>query len=134
MSDEICPCCGNALQVRQGVQFTRESRTLLSSDFAVVLSAREADLFNILWRGRNSGRVSTRQALWNHLYFDDVDGGPDPKIIDIWIMRLRKKIAHTSVEIVTSWGNGWFLRSKSEKTTAGAPLMASKPQIAEVAL
>jgi DNA-binding response OmpR family regulator len=124
--NEVCPCCGNALQVRRDVQFTIESRTLLSSDFAIVFSKMEAALFDLLWRGRNAGRIATKQALWDHLYDDDPDGGPDLKVIDIWIMRMRRKLACTPIEIVTSWGEGWFLRTKSAKTAPGAPLTATK--------
>lgn len=43
---------------------------------------------------------------------DLVYGGmdePDLKIIDVFICRLRKKLAHLSVGIGTSWGVGYWL-------------------------
>ena len=59
------------------------------------------------------GMVLTKEAFLNHLY-----GGldePEMKIIDVFICKLRKKLAQAGVDniIGTVWGRGYMVRDQS---------------------
>jgi two-component system cell cycle response regulator CtrA len=64
------------------------------------------------------GMVLTKEAFLNHLY-----GGmdePEMKIIDVFICKLRKKLAHAGADnlIGTVWGRGYMMRDPSPETVA----------------
>jgi two-component system cell cycle response regulator CtrA len=66
------------------------------------------------------GMVLTKEAFLNHLY-----GGmdePEMKIIDVFICKLRKKLATAGADnlIGTVWGRGYMIREPSVGH-AGAP-------------
>ena len=58
---------------------------------------------------RRKGAVLSKDAFLNYLY-----GGinePEPKIIDVFMCKLRRKLAGaTGVVIDTIWGQGYILR------------------------
>jgi len=60
------------------------------------------------------GMALTKEAFLNHLY-----GGmdePEIKIIDVFICKLRKKLAQAGADglIGTIWGRGYILRQPAE--------------------
>ncbi|MBI0536810.1 DNA-binding response regulator [Roseomonas sp. KE2513] len=66
------------------------------------------------------GMVMTKEAFLNHLY-----GGmdePEVKIIDVFICKLRKKLAQAGCEdlIGTVWGRGYVLRDPTPSITRQA--------------
>jgi two-component system cell cycle response regulator CtrA len=75
------------------------------------------------------GIVLTKEAFLNHLY-----GGmdePEAKIIDVFICKLRKKLAQAGAEdlIGTVWGRGYVLREPQPARSATRPT-ADGPRIA----
>ena len=65
------------------------------------------------------GMVLTKEAFLNHLY-----GGmdePEMKIIDVFICKLRKKLALAGADnlIGTVWGRGYMIREQTGQTGAG---------------
>ena len=67
------------------------------------------------------GMVLTKEAFLNHLY-----GGmdePEMKIIDVFICKLRKKLAIAGAEnlIGTVWGRGYMIREPAEDTVEHMP-------------
>ncbi len=73
------------------------------------------------------GMVLTKEAFLNHLY-----GGmdePEVKIIDVFICKLRKKLAQAGADnlIGTVWGRGYVLR---DPETRLAPGFVSRPPTA----
>ena len=72
------------------------------------------------------GTTLTKEMFLNHLY-----GGmdePELKIIDVFMCKLRKKLANASSGknyIETVWGRGCLLREPSEDD-AGIPLAAGQ--------
>jgi two-component system cell cycle response regulator CtrA len=63
------------------------------------------------------GMVLTKEAFLNHLY-----GGmdePEMKIIDVFICKLRKKLANAGADnlIGTVWGRGYMIRETSSGHT-----------------
>ena len=81
----------------------------------VPLTTKEYQMLELL--GLRLGMTITKEMFLNHLY-----GGmdePDAKIIDVFICKLRKKLANASQGknyIETVWGRGYVLRD-------GAPQM-----------
>lgn len=65
--------------------------------------------------------VLTKEAFLNHLY-----GGmdePEMKIIDVFICKLRKKLAQAGAGslIGTVWGRGYMMRDPSGEQNAPVP-------------
>ena len=87
-------------------------------DQPVHLTGKEYGVLELL--SRHKGTTVTKEMLLNHLY-----GGmdePELKIIDVFICKLRKKLAHAAGgnhHIETVWGRGYVLRDP--KATAVTP-------------
>jgi two-component system response regulator ResD len=71
----------------------------------IYLSKKEFELFLFLWR--NKGKICTREILltniWGMHYFHE------GRVTDIAIVRLRKKLFNTSVQIQARKGFGYIL-------------------------
>ena len=85
---------------------------------AVHLTGKEYAILELLVLRK--GMVLTKEAFLNHLY-----GGmdePEMKIIDVFICKLRKKLAMAGADnlIGTVWGRGYMIREPSPSHT-GAP-------------
>lgn len=70
------------------------------------LTASEARIVAAIVAAR--GRTATRAALHAALYSDSVEA-PEPKIIDVYICKIRRKIGQLPFRIVTVWGEGFRL-------------------------
>ncbi|MBU8542280.1 MULTISPECIES: response regulator transcription factor CtrA [Roseomonadaceae] len=84
------------------------SREVLVDGHAVHLTGKEYAVLELLTLRK--GVVLTKEAFLNHLY-----GGmdePEVKIIDVFICKLRKKLANAgAAELIgTVWGRGYVLR------------------------
>ena len=79
------------------------------SDARLDLTAKEFRIIEFL--ALHKGAALSKDAFLNHLY-----GGidePEPKIIDVFMCKLRRKLADagaTGVVIDTIWGQGYILR------------------------
>lgn len=84
-------------------------RTISVGGERVPLTAKEYAIVEILMQRR--GMVLTKNQLLSHLY-----GGmdePEMKIIDVFVCKLRRKIAHLNDGehyIATSWGRGYCMQ------------------------
>jgi two-component system cell cycle response regulator CtrA len=97
-----------------------DAKTIDVTGARVHLTGKEYRMLELL--SLRKGTFLTKEVLLNHLY-----GGmdePEPKIIDVFICKLRKKLANASSGrnyIETAWGGGYVLREPSEdeaKTSA----------------
>ena len=82
------------------------SRVVLVDDKPVHLTGKEYAILELL--SLRKGTTLTKEMFLNHLY-----GGmdePEIKIIDVFICKLRKKLAGGSHYIETVWGRGYVLR------------------------
>ncbi len=84
------------------------SREVTVGDKPVHLTGKEYAILELLTLRK--GVVLTKEAFLNHLY-----GGmdePEVKIIDVFICKLRKKLAQAGAEelIGTVWGRGYVMR------------------------
>ena len=97
-----------------------DSRTVTVSDQPLHLTRREYGIIELL--SLRKGTTLTKEVFLNHLY-----GGidePELRIIDVFVCKLRKKLARTMTGaenyIETVWGRGYALRDP-EESDAGSP-------------
>lgn len=55
-------------------------------------------------------RESCMAVLYGHLL-----ASPDEKIVDVWLCKLRRKLAPHGLRIVTHWGVGWSIAEKKAR-------------------
>jgi two-component system cell cycle response regulator CtrA len=85
----------------------------------VHLTGKEYQMLELL--SLRKGMTLTKEMFLNHLY-----GGmdePDLKIIDVFMCKLRKKLANASGGknyIETDWGRGYFLRHATDEEAVAA--------------
>lgn len=92
------------------LQLNLDSREVSVEDRPVHLTGKEYAILELLVLRK--GMVLTKEAFLNHLY-----GGmdePEMKIIDVFICKLRKKLAQAGAGNVigTVWGRGYMLREQ----------------------
>jgi two-component system cell cycle response regulator CtrA len=91
-----------------GLRLNLDSREVMVGDTPVHLTGKEYAILELLVLRK--GMVLTKEAFLNHLY-----GGldePEMKIIDVFICKLRKKLAQAGADslIGTVWGRGYMIR------------------------
>jgi two-component system cell cycle response regulator CtrA len=102
------------------LQLNLDSREVLVAGVPVHLTGKEYSILELLVLRK--GMVLTKEAFLNHLY-----GGmdePEMKIIDVFICKLRKKLAQAGESnlIGTVWGRGYMMRDPASETVfAPAP-------------
>src|ERR1700749_2207932 len=90
-----------------------DSRVVTVDDQPLHLTAKEYGILELL--SLRKGTTLTKEMFLNHLY-----GGmdePELKIIDVFICKLRKKLANASSRknfIETVWGRGYVLREPGD--------------------
>ena len=107
------------------LQLNLDSREVTVAGRSVHLTGKEYAILELLVLRK--GMVLTKEAFLNHLY-----GGmdePEMKIIDVFICKLRKKLAEAGAPnlIGTVWGRGYMVRDPApaaQRTiTARGPLV-----------
>ena len=94
-----------------------DQRTVTANGKSVHLTGKEYAILELL--SLRKGTTLTKEAFLNHLY-----GGidePELKIIDVFICKLRKKLAKATDGanyIETVWGRGYVLRDPQSDETA----------------
>jgi two-component system, cell cycle response regulator CtrA len=89
------------------------TKTVEVNGVRVHLTGKEYEMLELL--SLRKGKTLTKEMFLNHLY-----GGldePEIKIIDVFICKLRKKLANASDGkdyIETVWGRGYVLREPDE--------------------
>ena len=102
--------------IRTGlVNVNLDAKTVEVEGNAVHLTGKEYQMLELL--SLRKGTTLTKEMFLNHLY-----GGmdePELKIIDVFICKLRKKLANASNGknyIETVWGRGYVLREPNDET------------------
>ena len=94
-----------------------DAKTVEVDSARVHLTGKEYAMLELL--SLRKGTTLTKEMFLNHLY-----GGmdePELKIIDVFICKLRKKLAHAcggENYIETVWGRGYVLRDPGEDAVA----------------
>jgi two-component system cell cycle response regulator CtrA len=101
------------------LQLSLDSHEVLVDGIPIHLTGKEYAILELLVLRK--GMVLTKETFLNHLY-----GGmdePEIKIIDVFICKLRKKLAIAGVEdlIGTVWGRGYTIREPSPVTRGSMP-------------
>ena len=55
--------------------------------------------------------IGTKESLMAALYSDRIDE-PERKIVDVFVCKIRKKVAPHGVKIATVWGRGYRLEDR----------------------
>lgn len=89
-----------------GLTFNRETRRLSHGDQTIAVSAREADIVEILMH--RPGRLITRRLLEDQLF--GADGGLGSNAIEVYMYRVRRKLERIpGLSIQTIRGLGYIL-------------------------
>ncbi len=105
------------------LELNLDSREVTIAGNLVHLTGKEYAILELLILRK--GMVLTKEAFLNHLY-----GGldePEMKIIDVFICKLRKKLAQAGVDslIGTVWGRGYMIRESVSHVTTAPPTSKS---------
>jgi two-component system cell cycle response regulator CtrA len=104
--------------VRMGrLELNLDSREVSVDGRDVHLTGKEYAILELLVLRK--GMVLTKEAFLNHLY-----GGmdePEVKIIDVFVCKLRKKLARSGADgiIGTIWGRGYMIRESATQESFG---------------
>ena len=122
----------NTALVLGGVEINMNAKKVFVAGQQATLTKKEYQIIEIL--ALRKGCVLSKEALLDHLY-----GGldePNPKIIDVFICKIRRKLASLGAPdfIETNWGRGYMVADKRTVTAATAepfPTTAPAPQITQ---
>ena len=119
-----------ALRVGE-LQLNQDSHDVMVAGRQVQLTGKEFAILELMVLRK--GMVLTKEAFLNHLY-----GGmdePDMKIIDVFICKLRKKLAQSGADhlIETVWGRGYMIREPHTEPVFPVPAIVPARQPALVA-
>ena len=115
--------------VRLGrVEINMNAKQIYANGKLVTLTKKEYQIAEIL--ALRKGVVLSKEAIIDHLY-----GGldePNPKIIDVFICKIRKKLQAFGVEdfIETNWGLGYMAidhRQETQNLASSSPHLAQNP-------
>jgi DNA-binding response OmpR family regulator len=93
-----------------GFRFNLRTGMLAYGDIIMRVTQCQAYVLRTLMENRN--RMSTREILWLNSKGPGIEPDTEPKIIDVFICKLRRKIRDaTGLEpIQTEWGRGFYWR------------------------
>ena len=105
--------CHSESTIRTGkLVVNLNTRVVFVDDQPVPLTSKEYAILELLSLHKDT--ILTKEMFLNHLYRAMHE--PEPKIIDLFICKLRKKLAQATGGnhyIETVWGRGWVLRAVS---------------------
>lgn len=78
------------------------------------LSRQEGVIFGLLVKNP----LVTREFAMSTLYLHEQDMADD-KILDVFICKVRRKLQPWNIDILTKWGQGWFMPSESRVKARG---------------
>jgi two-component system cell cycle response regulator CtrA len=76
------------------------------------LTSAEARLFGFLLKRDLVRKDAAMIALYGHRATGEV---AEPRIIDVFVCKMRKKLAPFAIMIETQWGQGYFLGPRSKE-------------------
>lgn len=107
--------CGSAtLITRGGLTFDTVARVASVEGKPLKLSTREVAVLEVLFR--QFGRVVGKERLMEHLY--SVDDTAGDNAIEVFVHRLRKKLAASPVTVTTLYGHGYQLDYRDSESAA----------------
>ncbi len=117
MSATNCPCCGHTLMNDGSIRFDVESGFVVTGGQVAALTKHESEVFHALWEAQP--RILSTANLIEKLYWrGSIDEEPEPKIIDVYICKIRRKMAGMPIKIQTAWGRGYFIATQPKEKAA----------------
>jgi len=101
-----CPCCGGPVGADE-LLIDEGSRTVARGGVTAILTVMELALLRYLDHRRPG--VASKSDIYDDLYAFRPNTLPDPKIVDIYVCKLRPKLRPLGLEIETIWGTGYKL-------------------------
>ena len=106
------------------LELNLDSREVTVNGTPIHLTGKEYSILELLVLRK--GMVLTKEAFLNHLY-----GGmdePEMKIIDVFICKLRKKLAQAGADsmIGTVWGRGYMVREPTAEPVPATSMLADE--------
>ncbi|WP_319414393.1 winged helix-turn-helix domain-containing protein [uncultured Cohaesibacter sp.] len=104
----LCPCCKQPLTDTADLTFYDPANVVLRGTVLLTLTDREYWVLKTL-HSEYPG-IATKEKLFQSLYWLHETDEPDPKIVDVFVCKIRKKLpSKMAIEICTSWGRGYHL-------------------------
>jgi two-component system cell cycle response regulator CtrA len=121
----------NALRIG-AVEINMNAKKIFANGKPVTLTKKEYQIAEIL--ALRKGVVLSKEAILDHLY-----GGldePNPKIIDVFICKIRKKLLTLGVDdfIETNWGRGYMVTDHRRDMTVPETALLPMPEDAARAI
>ena len=69
------------------------------------LTPQEAKILGILYKRE----IASKDFIFRTMYADDWDHDREPKIIEVFLSKIRKKLRPIGVTIQNDYGHGWYL-------------------------
>lgn len=120
----------NTALVLGAVEINMNAKKVFVGGKQATLTKKEYQIIEIL--ALRKGCVLSKEALLDHLY-----GGldePNPKIIDVFICKIRRKLAMLGAEdfIETNWGRGYMISDKRVTAPSEAETNLSSQPLPEL--
>ncbi len=129
-------CRGHSQPVIQvgPLMLNLERHEVRVGDVDIHLSGKEFAILQLLMLRKNM--IMTKETILSHLY-----GGldePEPKIIDVFICKIRKKLAEAGVpnSIGTVWGRGYTVRDapRDDNTPTTPPIRQPEQTVKQLVM
>lgn len=100
----ICPCC---LQLVEDAAFLADpvNQMITNGEKTVRLTRQQFKVAKFLID--RFPLMATKESLYDNVFLDAHGDGPDMKIVDVIICKIRPRLADVGLVIETAWGQGY---------------------------
>jgi DNA-binding response OmpR family regulator len=113
---EPCPSCGQPLPETEEITLVEERNTILYRGRPIKMIPPAFEVFKFLLQRKN--RVVSKDVLYDLLFWRRAEAEePEPKIVDVYICKLRRALEPHGLEIETIWGVGVCLKLPHKVTS-----------------
>jgi two-component system cell cycle response regulator CtrA len=109
-----CPTCGQDLP-SDLIAIDRDAGIVVGNGRFAHLTVQEFNVFITIYDGK--GRVFSKEQLL-HAVAPAWGDEQEIKIVDVFVCKLRKKLAGLGISIETVWGRGYRLSQQKMETAA----------------
>ncbi|MCB1516107.1 MAG: winged helix-turn-helix transcriptional regulator [Hyphomicrobiaceae bacterium] len=102
---ECCPTCGQKLPDDGALQIDYEAGIVVFGGRFASFPKQEFEILAALLE--SSPRVLSKDQLLARAYPASADEEPEIKIVDVYVCKIRKKLAGIPLNIQTEWGRGY---------------------------
>jgi DNA-binding response OmpR family regulator len=110
-----CPCCNTELANADRPLVSLETNKLMAGGEIIRLTPREAEIASILVDAMPM--PAERERIFSKLYGGVPTEAPE-KMLEVYVWRLRKKLAPAGLSIRTVWGTGYAMEYAKQAEAA----------------